>query len=81
MESAKENFAEQRKQFEEMDKKLKDSFEALSAAALKSNNEQFVTLADAKSTWQRMRGRPMNRTESSSSHRSARLEVASRLRS
>ncbi|MCZ6653094.1 MAG: hypothetical protein O7D91_08700, partial [Planctomycetota bacterium] len=48
MESAKENFAEQRKQFEEMDKKLKDSFEALSAAALRSNNEQFVTLAEAK---------------------------------
>ena len=48
MESASENFAEQRKQFAEMDKKLKDSFEALSAAALRSNNEQFVTLADAK---------------------------------
>ena len=47
-ESASENFAEQRKQFAEMDKKLKDSFEALSAAALRSNNEQFVTLADAK---------------------------------
>jgi len=48
MEAGKERFAEQRKQFEEMDKKLKDSFEALSAAALRSNNEQFVTLADAK---------------------------------
>ena len=48
MEAARESFAEQRRQLEEMDKKLKESFGALSAAALKSNNEQFVTLAEAK---------------------------------
>lgn len=45
-EAAREHFAEQRRQIEEMDKRVKESFEALSAAALKSNNEQFVKLAD-----------------------------------
>lgn len=48
MESAKESFAEQRRQIQEMDQRLKDSFAALSSAALKSNNEQFITLAEAK---------------------------------
>lgn len=46
--AAREHFAEQRRQIEEMEKKVKDAFEALSAAALRSNNEQFVTLAEAK---------------------------------
>ncbi len=46
LEAAREHFAEQRRQIEEMEKKVKESFEALSAAALKSNNEQFVRLAD-----------------------------------
>lgn len=46
LEAAREHFAEQRRQIEEMEKKVKESFEALSAAALKSNNEQFVKLAD-----------------------------------
>ena len=48
LESAREHFAEQRRQFEEMEKKVKDTFTALSATALKSSNEQFLTLADAK---------------------------------
>lgn len=48
LESAREHFAEQRKLIEEMDKKVKESFAALSATALKANNEQFVTLAEAK---------------------------------
>lgn len=48
LDSSREHFAEQRRQIEEMEKKVKDSFHALSAAALKSNNEQFVTLAEAK---------------------------------
>ena len=48
MEAAKEHFAEQRRQIQEMDQRLKDSFAALSSAALKSNNEQFITLAEAK---------------------------------
>jgi DNA recombination protein RmuC len=48
LEAAREHFAEQRRQIDEMEKKVKDTFAALSAAALKSNNEQFVTLADAK---------------------------------
>ncbi|MCK4659785.1 MAG: DNA recombination protein RmuC [Phycisphaerae bacterium] len=48
LESTREHLAAQRKQFEQTEKRLKDSFEALSAAALKSNNEQFVTLADAR---------------------------------
>ena len=48
MEAAKESFAEQRRQIQEMDQRLKDSFAALSSAALKSNNEQFITLAEAK---------------------------------
>ena len=48
LESAREHFAEQRRQIEEMEKKVKETFAALSADALKSNNEQFVTLAEAK---------------------------------
>lgn len=46
LESAREHFAEQRRQIEEMEKKVRETFEALSAAALKSNNEQFVKLAE-----------------------------------
>jgi len=45
LESAREFFAEQRRQIEEMDKKLRETFGALAAKALQSNNEQFVTLA------------------------------------
>lgn len=48
LESAREHFAEQRKQITEMQEKVRDVFKALSAEALKSNNEQFVTLADAR---------------------------------
>ena len=48
LEAAREHFAEQRQQIQEMDKKLKESFQALSATALRQNNEQFVTLAEAK---------------------------------
>lgn len=48
LEAAREHFAEQRRQIEEMEKKVKDTFQALSAAALKNSNEQFMTLADAK---------------------------------
>lgn len=48
LEAAREHFAEQRRQIEEMEKKVKDAFAALSAAALKSSNEQFLTLADEK---------------------------------
>lgn len=50
LESAREHFAEQRKQIEEMEKKVKETFAALSAAALDRNNEQFVKLADARMT-------------------------------
>lgn len=48
LESAREHFAEQRRQIEEMEKRVKETFAALSGAALKSSNEQFMTLADAK---------------------------------
>jgi DNA recombination protein RmuC len=48
LEAAREHFAEQRRQIEEMEKKVKETFAALSAAALKSSNEQFITLAEAK---------------------------------
>ncbi|MCG8408515.1 MAG: DNA recombination protein RmuC [Phycisphaerales bacterium] len=48
LESAREHFAEQRRQIEEMEKKVKDTFQALSARALQNSNEQFITLADAK---------------------------------
>ncbi|MBX3396073.1 MAG: DNA recombination protein RmuC [Phycisphaerae bacterium] len=48
LEAAREHFAEQRRQIEEMEKKVKDAFAALSSAALKSSNEQFLTLADEK---------------------------------
>lgn len=48
LESAREHFAEQRRQIEEMEKKAKEAFAAVSAQALKSNNEQFITLAEAK---------------------------------
>jgi len=46
--SAREHFAEQRRQIEEMEKKVKETFESVSSAALKSNNEQFLTLAETK---------------------------------
>ncbi|GJQ25544.1 MAG: hypothetical protein HBSAPP02_05760 [Phycisphaerae bacterium] len=45
LESAREFFAEQRRQIDEMDKKLRETFGALAAKALQNNNEQFVTLA------------------------------------
>lgn len=48
LESAREHFAEQRRLIGEMEQKVKETFAALSASALKSNNEQFVTLAEAK---------------------------------
>lgn len=48
LESAREHFAEQRRQLEEMDKRFKDTFAALSADALKNSNEQFLNLADAR---------------------------------
>lgn len=48
LESAREHFAEQRRQIAEMETKVKETFGALSAEALKGNNEQFITLADAK---------------------------------
>lgn len=48
LESAREHFAEQRRQIEEMEKKAKEAFAAVSAQALKSNNEQFITLAETK---------------------------------
>lgn len=48
LESAREHFAEQRRQIEDMEKKVKETFTALSATALKSNNEQFLTLAETK---------------------------------
>lgn len=48
LESAREHFAEQRKQIDEMQTKVKETFGALSATALKSNNEQFLTLAETR---------------------------------
>lgn len=48
LESAREHFAEQRRQIEQMQERAKEAFAALSSAALRSNNEQFVTLAEAK---------------------------------
>jgi len=48
LKAAQENLAEQRRQVEEMAKRMRDAFQSLSAEALKSSNEQFVTLADAK---------------------------------
>ncbi|MEK6642925.1 MAG: DNA recombination protein RmuC [Planctomycetota bacterium] len=48
LESARDHFAEQRRQIAEMETKVKETFGALSAEALKGNNEQFITLADAK---------------------------------
>lgn len=48
LESAREHFAEQRRQIDQMQEKAREAFAALSSAALKSNNEQFVTLAEAK---------------------------------
>ncbi len=50
MEAARQHFAEQRRSIEEMDKRVRDTFTALSAEALKSNNQQFMTLADEKLT-------------------------------
>jgi DNA recombination protein RmuC len=48
LKAAQENLAEQRRQIEEMAKRMRDTFQSLSAEALKSSNEQFVTLADAR---------------------------------
>ena len=48
LESAREHFAEQRKHIDEMQTKVKETFGALSATALKSNNEQFLTLAETR---------------------------------
>ena len=48
LESARDHFAEQRRQIVEMEQKVKATFAELSGAALKSSNEQFITLADAK---------------------------------
>lgn len=48
LESAREHFAEQRKQIDEMQVKVKETFAALSATALKSSNEQFLTLAETR---------------------------------
>ncbi len=48
LESAREHFAEQKRQIEQMQEKAREAFAALSSAALKSNNEQFITLADTK---------------------------------
>jgi DNA recombination protein RmuC len=46
LDAAREHFAEQRRQIEQMEQKVKDTFGALSAAALKNNNEQFKSLAE-----------------------------------
>ncbi len=48
LKAAQENLAEQRRQVDEMAKRMRDTFQSLSAEALKGNNEQFITLADAK---------------------------------
>jgi DNA recombination protein RmuC len=48
LESDRENFAEQRRQITEMEQKVKDTFAALSAEALKNSNEQFVTMAEGR---------------------------------
>lgn len=48
LESAREHFAEQRRQFAEMETKLKESFEALSARALDRNNDRFGLMAEEK---------------------------------
>lgn len=48
LESAREHFAEQRRQIEEMEKKVRETFQALASAALRGNNEQFITLAEEK---------------------------------
>ncbi len=48
LESAREHFAEQRRQLEEMDRKVRETFQALASAALRGNNEQFVALAEEK---------------------------------
>lgn len=46
LESSMEHFAEQRKQFEKMDFRLKETFAALSSEALKGNNESFIKAAE-----------------------------------
>jgi DNA recombination protein RmuC len=48
LESAREHFAEQRKQIEQLKEKLGDAFKALSADALKNNNEQFTAMAETR---------------------------------
>ena len=46
LKSGLEHFDEQRKQFEKMDARLKETFAALSAQALKGNNESFIKAAE-----------------------------------
>jgi DNA recombination protein RmuC len=48
LEAEQKNLAEQRRQFDQIGQNLKETFTALSATALKSSNEQFLTLAEAK---------------------------------
>lgn len=48
LEGEQKNLAEQRRLIEELDKRMREAFVALSATALKSSNEQFATLADAR---------------------------------
>lgn len=48
LDSAREHFAEQRRQMAEMETKLKETFEALSARALDRNNDRFTALAEEK---------------------------------
>lgn len=48
LDAAREHFAEQRRQIAEMETKLKETFEALSARALDRNNDRFVVLAEEK---------------------------------
>ncbi|MCB9856686.1 MAG: DNA recombination protein RmuC [Phycisphaerales bacterium] len=48
LDAAREHFAEQRRQIAEMETKLKESFEALSARALDRNNDRFGILAEEK---------------------------------
>lgn len=48
LDAAREHFAEQRRTIEDMDKKVRETFTALSSEALKNSNQQFITLADEK---------------------------------
>jgi len=55
LQEAQANLEEQKKTVDEAKKNLSDAFQALSAEALKSNNQAFVTLA--KSTFETMQAR------------------------